>query len=371
LPEKPQLDALEFVRKSTSLPIIAAGRMGRQEKIEQLLKENITDFIAIGRPLLADTSLLEKWQKQAFDSVNLCGYCLQGCLHRVKNGQSIGCNINPALGLPELKKTGKPIKITVVGGGPAGLSAAVNLIKKGHRVSLVEQQKKLGGQFALAWKAPGKHPMKDGLDYLVSFVKENADTLVLGKEFNTDVLNRLNPDLLVCATGSQQNIPDIEGLHDQYVLTAVEFLETKVMLPGKRVLVIGAGRTGLEIVEMLGAKGLDVVATKRTDTLGNDMEMITKKLILKRLEEMPNVNLLPGTAIIKFEADKVVAAQSGEHIQMEPFDAVILASGMVPVDSPGRVIEKSIENIEVIGDAAGIGDIYSAIHQGYDLACKY
>jgi cation diffusion facilitator CzcD-associated flavoprotein CzcO len=45
---------------------------------------------------------------------------------------------------------------------------------------------------------------------------------------------------------------------------------------GPRVLVIGAGRTGLEIAEKLGAEGFDVTATKRTDPIGSMMEMITK-----------------------------------------------------------------------------------------------
>ncbi|MBU2515131.1 FAD-dependent oxidoreductase [bacterium] len=371
LPEKPQLDALTFIRSLTSLPIIAAGRMGSKEKIEKVLNNKLADFVALGRPLLADSSLIEKWKDEAFDTTVLCGYCLQGCLHRVKNGQPIGCNLNPELGLPKLPPSDNPKRILIVGGGPAGLSAAKYLIQRGHRVDLIEKKDHLGGQFALAWQAPGKQKMREGLDHLIKYANKNVSTLVLGKAFNTDFLNWSKPDVLICATGSEQNIPQIDGLEEQNVLTSVEFFERKKDVRGPRVLVIGAGRTGLEITEILGTEGYEVVATKRSEELGNDMEMITKKLILKRLGEMQQVTLMPKTTVRAFTQNGVTIEKEKDTINLEPFQTIILASGMKPPGAPNSLIAKSIANIEVIGDANTIGDIYSAIHQGYEIACKF
>jgi 2,4-dienoyl-CoA reductase-like NADH-dependent reductase (Old Yellow Enzyme family) len=87
LPEKPQIDALTWVRKQTSLPVIAAGRLGRMEKILEIMRDDLADLIALGRPLLADPQFLTKCQKQQEDQIMYCGYCLQGCLHRMKNGR--------------------------------------------------------------------------------------------------------------------------------------------------------------------------------------------------------------------------------------------------------------------------------------------
>jgi NADPH-dependent 2,4-dienoyl-CoA reductase/sulfur reductase-like enzyme len=165
------MDALAWVRKHTRLPLIVAGRMGRKEKILRVLNEGLADLVGLGRPLLADPELIYKWRKGADEAVVACGYCLQGCLHRMKGGEPLGCNLNPGLGLPDIEPATKPLKVLVAGGGPAGMSAALYLRKRGHQVTLAERADHLGGQFALAWKAPGKVAMKESLDGMANTLK--------------------------------------------------------------------------------------------------------------------------------------------------------------------------------------------------------
>jgi pyruvate/2-oxoglutarate dehydrogenase complex dihydrolipoamide dehydrogenase (E3) component len=138
----------------------------------------------------------------------------------------------------------------------------------------------------------------------------------------------------VWATGSIQNVPEIPGSENQWVLTSLEYFRGEKEVRGPRVLVIGAGRVGLEIAERLGKQGSDVVATKRTDPIGSHMEMITRKLTLKRIDNMPNVTLMPHTGVKEFTADGVQVEKDGETIFLEPFQTIILASGMLPAPSP-------------------------------------
>ncbi|MCF8078224.1 MAG: FAD-dependent oxidoreductase [Desulfobacterales bacterium] len=371
LPEKPQMDALAWVREHTRLPLIVAGRMGRIEKITRVLEENRADLVALGRPLISDPALIEKWERQAFEEVGYCGYCLQGCLHRVKNGEPIGCNINPEIGEVEMEKTARPLRVLVAGGGPAGMSAALYLTRRGHRVTLVEKEERLGGQFNLAWQAPGKQTMQDGLDYLDYCVKGNCDSVLFGRAVDAAAVKEIAPDLLVWAVGARQNIPQIDGLDTQTPLTSIDYFSGERSVSGPRILVIGAGRAGLEIAEKLGAEGFEVAATKRTDPVGSMMEMITRKLTLMRIEGMSNVTLMPHTTVKAFTADGVEVEQDGKKIYLSPFQTVILASGMVSEAGPATEIVAAVPAIEKIGDAATVMDIYTAVHAGYELAMRY
>ncbi len=370
LPEKPQADALAWVRTQTALPIIAAGRMGRKERMLKTMQEGLADMIALGRPLLADPGLLTKWQAEQSEQVMYCGYCLQGCLHRLKNGQPLGCNLNPELGLAELTPTNNPLKVLVAGGGPAGMSAALYLSRRGHRVTLAEKQAQLGGQFNLTWQAPGKEKMKDGLHTMQQEVAAAVDVLT-GQSVDAALVKKIRPDLLVWATGAVQNIPVIDGLESQYTMTAVEYFRGDQQVKGPRVLVIGAGRAGLEIAEKLGEEGLEVVATKRTDPIGSFMEMITRNLVLKKIDGMSNVTLMPHTTVKKLSADSVAVEQDGEAKTLDAFQTVILASGMNSAAAPPEDVKAGVSKLEIIGDAAQVQDIFSAVHAGYDLAGRY
>jgi 2,4-dienoyl-CoA reductase-like NADH-dependent reductase (Old Yellow Enzyme family)/thioredoxin reductase len=371
LPETPQMEALGWVKHNTSLPVVAAGRMGRPEKIQDVVSSGLADLVALGRPLIADPHLVQKWRDAKDSEAMHCGYCLQGCLHRLKTGQPLGCNINPETGTPPLKPAKSAGKVLVAGGGPAGLSAALYLSRRGHDVTLAEKEDHLGGQFALAWQAPGKDKMKDGLEFLENSLQASDAAVLLNKEVDPSLVREVRPDLLVWATGARQNIPDIPGLQNQYRLTTLEYFKREKPVKGPRVLVIGAGRTGIEIAELLGLEGYEVTATKRTDPIGSMMEMVTKTLAMKQLDEMKNVHIMPHTAVKAFLETRVDMEQDGAPLSVDPFQTVILSSGMLPAPGPGPEISSLVPRLEVIGDAAEVRDIFSAVHSGYQIAVAY
>jgi 2,4-dienoyl-CoA reductase-like NADH-dependent reductase (Old Yellow Enzyme family)/thioredoxin reductase len=371
LPQTPQVDALKWLRKETGLPLIVAGRMGRKERVQDVLDHRYADLIALGRPMIADPHLLEKWQEGKEDQVLYCGYCLQGCLHRLKSGEPLGCNVNPEAGLSALEPSDHPLKVMVAGGGPAGMSAAIYLARRGHQVTLAEQRDGLGGQFDLAWQAPGKETMRDCLHGLERAVEQSGTSILTNRTVDPELVREYKPNLLVWATGAIQNIPEIPGLGDQYTMTSLEFFRGEKEVRGPRVLVIGAGRTGLEIVEKLGKQGHEVVATKRTDPIGGMMEMITRTLSLSRIGQIPNVTLMPHTAVRAFSPQAVDVDQDGVRKTLEPFRTVILSSGTLPASGPDEEIRKLVDKVEIIGDAKEPLDIFTAVRAGYTLAQGY
>jgi len=371
LPDKPQMDALSWVRNHTSIPMIVAGRMGRKEKVIKVLDDGLADLVALGRPLIADPDLIEKWQKGMDEDVMYCGYCLQGCLHRMKSGESLGCNLNPEIGLPPLGRTDIPMNVLIAGGGPAGMSTALYMTRRGHHVTLAEKTDHLGGQFAVAWQAPGKERMKEGLDSLKHLAKASGASILLEKSVDAALIQKIQPDLLVWATGAVQNIPEIKGLDNQHVMTSIDYFREEKKVKGPRILVIGVGQAGIEITEKLGSEGYNVVAIELIDQIGGMMEMITKKLTLMRIDQMDKVTLMPHTTVKEFKADSVEVEKDGERLSLKPFQSVILASGMRSAAGPDEEIVNAVPKMEIIGDARDVQDIFSAVHAGYNLALKY
>lgn len=213
--------------------------------------------------------------------------------------------------------------------------------------------------------------MKQGLESLERAVKSGGASLLMNRTADADLVREIQPDLLVWAVGAVQNIPEIKGLEHQHVMTSLEYFQGAKAVKGPRVLVVGAGRAGLEIAEKLGKEGFDVVATKRTDPIGSMMEMITKKLALMRIDQMQNVTLMPHTTVKEFFADKVDVEQDGEKKSLDAFQTVILASGMLSAPGPDNEVSSAAPKMEIIGDANEVKDVFSAVHAGYELALRY
>jgi len=368
VPEAKQLEALRAIRKMTKLPLIAAGRMADLDKLALLEEEGIADFVAIGRGLVADPELPRKLTEGRSSDVVWCGFCLQGCLANVKNGSGLGCIVNPAVDRPPLERAARPLKVAVVGGGPAGMSAASTAAELGHDVSLYERASKLGGQFRLAPRAPHKGTMTRPLDGLVARTLRLVGKISLETEFTDADAEGL--DHVILATGSHQHVAEIEGLEDQRWMTSLELFRKERTVVGPRVLVIGAGMVGMEAAEMLVAEGHQVTTTKRTDVIANDMEMVTKKMMLKRLEGNSSLSIMPETTVLAFGPDGVRLDVRGEETRLPPFDTVIVASGMDPELGLAESLREAGVAFTAIGDANHAGDIYAATQDGYRAAVE-
>jgi len=204
-----------------------------------------------------------------------------------------------------------------------------------------------------------------------SALNKIADQLNACQVIADKIEKEIQPDLLVWATGAVQHIPKIKGLETQHVITCIDYFRGENKVKGPRVLVIGVGQVGVEITEKLGKEGYDVVAVEIVDQLGGAMEAITKKLALMRIEQLEKVTLMPQTAVKEFKSDCVEVEKDGEILSLEPFQSVILASGMLSAPEPDDAIKKRIANIEIIGDAHNVKDTFTAVRAGYELACKY
>ncbi len=367
LPEEPQNMILKKIRSMISLPVIVAGRMGYPERIEKVMEEGLADCIALARPLIADPDFPKKMISGQGDSILLCGACLQTCLKNVKSGAPIACMANPWVTTPTPQPTKKPKRVMVVGSGPAGIAAAAHASERGHEVSLYEQREFLGGQFALAVRPIGKTTMSRVLKGMLDRLARSKVSVHKDLKATPELVEKENPDVLIMATGSRQKIPDIEGIESQYLMTSYEFFEKTKEIQGEKVLVIGAGMVGMEVAEMLLSEGKEVVACRRSDVIGADMDPISKKLMMKRVADNPKLTLMPTTKLIAFTPEGVRAIHKEKDVLLGPFGTTIICSGMESENSLAKALQNFKGAIHVIGDAAEPANIEAAYTQGISI----
>lgn len=355
------------IKKKVSIPVIVAGRMGTPEVIRQALGEELVDAVALGRPLLTDPDFALKMKSDQDSDIIPCGACLQGCLARVKLGEPVGCIVNPEAGREheEVSEPEKSKKVVVIGGGPAGIQAALTASGRGHHVVLFEKRK-LGGMIHLAYLPPGKQMMERPILGLIKKIKNSTVELRVPRKATVDIIAEEKPDVIIMAAGAAPIVPAIPGLGQAF--TAEDILTGKVT-PEKRVLVIGGGLAGIEVAEFMASKKHKVTIVEMMDSVARDMEPITKRLSLKMLDAM-GVKIYTNTTLSWFDEKKAYVIDRGGELLLGEFDTVVAAVGLRTLDDMDQVLRDRGFEVIVIGDAKKPRQIYDAVKDGYEAGLR-
>jgi len=339
------------IRKEINIPVIYVGRINAEEDIEYLLNNNKAEYLAIGRSLVADPDFVGKYMGQIKGNIIPCLACAEGCLGGVKSGQGLQCLVNPEVGR-ETNAVGtaaKAGKFAVVGGGLAGMEAAIILNKRGHTVDLYEKNR-LGGQFNLAPLTPNKKSMGLLIPYFKKEIKDRRINVIYREATEKDLLTDYNG--VVLATGSLPSIPKIEGLEKFFW---ADILLEENLPKNSRVLIVGGGLIGVDVATALIPRNNEVIIVKRTADFGEDMEMIAKALSLKMMEK--NSTIFSGhTHIKKIEGSTVYATRNGEAIQFDNIDIIVISTGMKSNDPLSKKLSSKIPVYLIGRGGCGISD---------------
>ncbi|MBN2746939.1 MAG: FAD-dependent oxidoreductase [Bacteroidales bacterium] len=348
------------IKAEVNVPVIFVGQINMKEDILLLENKYQAEYMAIGRALVADPKFTGKILGKEKDPITPCLACAEGCLGGVKSGKGLQCLVNPLTGreteVTEITK--HPKQYAIIGGGLAGMEAAIVLKKRGHHVDLFEKNK-LGGQFNLAPLTPNKKSMGRLVLYFVDELKNKGINVIYKEVIKSDITDKY--DGVIFATGSQPKIPSIDGLIKYYW---ADILIEENIPENKKILIIGGGLIGVDIATALIAANNTVIIVKRTTDFGEDMEMIAKTLSLKMMKEKGTV-FSDHTNIKKIKGKTVFAEKDGKNIQFEDIDIIVVSIGMesyIPFNAEFEM------PVYYIGDAKSVGKAQNAIYDAYKLA---
>jgi len=349
------------IQEAVGIPAIFVGQINTVEDIDRLKNEFGAQYIAIGRGLVADPLMVGKYLGEVDGEIRPCLACSEGCLGGVRAGKGLHCVVNPLAGetFEELRPAAQKKKIAIVGGGLAGMEAALTLNERGHEVVLYEKEE-LGGQFNLAWLPPKKGSLRKIVDFYKSQLQEEKIE-VRKEEADEEKLLGGGYDAVILATGSKPAIPPINGLK-KYFWT--EFLFDENMPENKTVVIIGGGLIGIEVASKLVEKNNRVIIVEMLEEVARGMEMIEKVMTLKKLREK-GVEIFTETRVTTVEDDKVTL-EGKENRTLEGIDHIVLATGMKSFNPLYDKIQDKIRTY-VIGDAKAVGKADDAIRDGYSI----
>jgi len=368
LPRGLNVESAAAVKAAVRIPVMVAGKLNDPAVAEAALVAGKVDLIAIGRGLIADPELPDKWQNHRDGDVRWCIACNQGCIGGLVAGMPFGCLVNPAAGResePTAAPASRAKRVLVIGGGPAGMEAARTAALRGHQVSLYEQADHLGGQFQLAAVPPRKQEIALYLRYAERQLATLGVEVVLGRAVSRAVVEGLRPDVVIVASGGQPLIPDIPGLTAAHVVLAHDVLAGKVAT-GARVLIVGGGQVGCETAEFLDRCGKPVTVVEMRSEIAPDVALVPRAPLLDALEHS-RVTTRTATTVVEITADGVVLECDGRRDTVRGIDTVVLATGARPANRLDEDIRDLVPDVHVIGDAGCPGSALDAIAAGADI----
>ena len=359
------LHLAEGIKGSVNIPIIAVGAIHDLDLAEMAIQNGQADLIAMGRALIADPELPNKGKNGRLEDIRTCLRCNEGCSSRVPTGMTQRCAVNAEVGRERLMRihpVSRPKHICIIGGGPAGMEAARILALRKHRVTLIEKEKELGGLLRYAAVPDFKSELRSFLNYLKVQVQKLGVKIFLNCQASLDLVKELKPDSVILAAGSNIHLPEIPGVHQPFVGTALALLSGEFQAGGK-VLVVGGGAVGCEIAAHLVTWGKKVIVVEMLADLASDLENRTRAALLQLLKER-GVETLTNRKLIGIKQGSALFADRNGDQQELAVDSVILALGFKANQALLQPLKENFKEFYVIGDCLEPRKIYQAVHEG-------
>ena len=371
----PNLWLAEAFKKSGKIhkPVTAVGAFESLQAVEEAIAEGKCDFVAICRQFIADPEMMHKAIEGRADDVVPCIKCMR-CHDSDCYGHLFRCAVNPLVGFFTCHeqmfpaKAAKSKRVAVIGGGPAGMKAAITAFDRGHTVTLFEKADKLGGALEFSEYVEFKYALCSYKRYLAYQVGKRAIDVKLNTEATPAMLNG-KFDAVIIAVGAEPLMLPLPGFNTENGMVATDAYRNEDKL-GKKVVVIGGGQVGCETALHLADKGLDVSIIEMQSSLCPDASKTCGDEIRILLDANPNFTAICGAKCKSMTKNSVTYtdAEGAEHTV--ECDTVILAAGMKALTNlaDSFITDCDVPEWHQVGDCVRARTVEQATAEAYNAA---
>jgi 2,4-dienoyl-CoA reductase-like NADH-dependent reductase (Old Yellow Enzyme family) len=364
------------IKRQARIPVFVTGRINQPQEAEAVIAGNHADVCGMTRALICDPEMPNKSARGAPEDIRACIACNQACIGHFHKGYPISCIQNPVSGrelrFGTLSPASRRKKVMIVGGGPAGMKAAVIAAERGHDASLFEREPRLGGQALLAQMLPGRAEFGGLVTNLQRELELAGVQIHRGVAVDRACIADEAPDVVLIATGAKPYRPEFPQDGALQILDAWQVLRGQGTI-GQSVVVIDwrADWIGIGIAEHLSQQGRMVRLAVGGIAAGETLPLYVRDHSAASLHKL-GVKVLPYMRLYGSDADSVYLQHvgSGEAVVIEKVDTLILCTGHTPVDELSDVLQDLDVETHVIGDAASPRTAEEAVYEGFKVASE-
>lgn len=356
------------IKKNVKKPVATLGALNDPEQMEEILASGKADVIYMGRALLADPELPNKVMAGAEDEIVRCLRCFTCMAERPTTGTR-RCTVNPLIGREcegmEVRPAARKKNVVVVGGGVAGMKAAITAAQRGHNVTLLEKTDKLGGILKSEQAIPFKYEMYQlGVTFEKLMRKEGVQ-ISLNTPATPEIVEALKPDALILAVGSKPIVPPLPGMNGSNVVVVNDYYLEKNRVEDS-VVVLGGGLAGCECAVHLGMEGKAVHLVEMRDELAVDCNIRHRPILMKQVDKYTTVHT--GCTGMQVTPAGLVCKDKNGEVFLIPGKTVICAVGQRANREDVDALRRCAPFVREVGDCVRPSNITNAVYQGYHAA---